>query len=767
MSNNYFKNNGKGKGSWGGDGNRRWVNKATSEKYVAGDKFDEDGSFEAVRFGPTEDGFVIGTFQVDGGESIICKGTIPGFVLGAPYHLTGKVVEDKTWGIQVNVNHAVVAKPTSKDQLKAFLGSGAITGIGTVTAARIVKTFGEETLDIIENDIDRLIEVPGIGEKALEKIKNTLPQQLKYREVIGFFADLGITMRTINRLIEEYGTGAKDQIEKNPYILCRIKGFAFTRADSIAMKMGISKTDPNRLYAGVLQTLRWCCDMGGHTVVPRDMLIETSKEKLDLQDTDHVETALEHLIRDNKIISDEVGCHLKHLYYAERKIKKYMRRAVELDHIILPNKVIELMDICSKENGMSLTDEQKEAVKKVFSHKISIMSANAGCGKTFTCRMIVDVAKRAGFRVCLMSPTGRAAKHLSDVCDAPGYTIHRALSILVKAAEDDDFFSDNTSKSVAKMSATEAVSYFKSSDIVIADEASMIDTEIASILFEACKDKHLLLVGDPNQLPSVGPGRVLGDLMDSSYSQQHGLLTMLTKIFRQAEGSPVIEAANKVQTGESPVNVKGIRFYECNTNEEAQEKIDKFVLPYLIKKQLGYEDYAFLSPIKKTAFVGVNDLNTFLRPKLNRQYKKPENEKQEFLFQPGDFIMQTKNNYDIDVFNGDIGIVKSVSKDGNVTVHFSGDAPDDTVEYDKDEAYSDGQIIPAFAMTVHKSQGDQYDTVVLCMTSTQFPMLSRNLLYTAVTRAQNELILIGDRKAFATAANNQKEKQRMTGLKEI
>lgn len=765
MSNGYYRN--RGKSQWGGGSNHRWVDKATSETYRAGQKFDESGAFEAVRFGPSDDGFVIGTFKVEGGESIVCKGCVPGFVLGAPYHIVGKVVEDKTWGIQVSISHASASKPSGKDQIKAFLGSGAIPGIGPMTAKRIVKVFGDDTLDIIENDIDRLIEVPGIGEKALEKIRKTLPAQMKHREIIGFFAELGISMKTINRLIDEYGGTAKEKIQQNPYILCRVRGFAFTRADSIARKMGVSMTDPNRLYAGVLQTLRWNCESGGHTVVPRQMLIESSREKLTLNADEPIIKALDKLIADGKIIQDDAGCHLKHLYAAERKIKKFMKRSLTADHLITPTHVDELMEQCSRRNSMELTDEQKEAVRKLFSRKISIMSANAGCGKTFTCRMAVDVAKSAGLTVCLMSPTGRAAKHLSDVCDAPGYTIHRALSIMVKNAADDDFFADDVADTIRSASIQEAVTHFKNSDVVIADEASMMDTEMAAILFEACKDKHLLLVGDPNQLPSVGPGRVLGDLMESSYSQVHGALTMLTKIFRQSEGSPVIAAATKIQHGESPVNVNGVKFYECQSSEEVQEKIEKFVLPYIKKRQLGYENYAFLSPIKKTPYAGVNALNEFLRPRLNRQYRKPANENQEFLFQPGDFVMQTKNNYEIGVFNGDIGIVTEVARTGEVTVLFSGDAEGDGVEYEKDEVYSEGQIIPAFAMTVHKSQGDQYDTVVLCLVGSQFAMLSRNLLYTAVTRAENELILIGDRKAFAMAARNQKENARMTGLRGI
>ncbi|RAP50398.1 MAG: hypothetical protein BZ138_06690, partial [Methanosphaera sp. rholeuAM270] len=218
---------------------RRFVNKATSKIWKAGDAFDEEGSFESTRFLNEENGFVIGTFKPKGkSESIVCKGTIPGFILGAPYHLTGKVVDDRTWGIQVNVARAASIKPSGTDELIAFLGSGSIPGIGPVVARRIVKAFGDETLEVLEEHPERLLDVSGIGKKSFKRIEETLPNMLKYREVIGFFAEIGVTMTTINRLIREYGARAREVVEKNPYVLCKVRGFAFTRADSIAMKMG-------------------------------------------------------------------------------------------------------------------------------------------------------------------------------------------------------------------------------------------------------------------------------------------------------------------------------------------------------------------------------------------------------------------------------------------------------------------------------------------------------------------------------------------------
>lgn len=741
--------------------NRKFVVKATSERWEAGEKFDEEGAFETCRFHDEDSGFVIGQFRTKSGDAIVCKGTVPGFVIGAPYHIVGKVIDDKNWGIQVNISSAAASKPSTSSELVAFLGSGSVPGIGPVTARRIVKTFGKDVLDVIENHPERLVEVPGIGAKTVKKIIKVLPSVLKYREIIGYFADLGVSVRTINRLIDEYGSRTREVIEKNPYILCRVRGFAFTRADSIAMRMGISKYDPNRLYAGILATLRWMCDNNGHTLVPRQMLLEESLNKLGIDDIGRLDDAMDRLTDDGKIVTDELGCHLKYLFNAEKTIKNCLARSVDDDNLLSGRRVRELIETCLARSGMELTDEQTEAVRKVFVKKVSVMTGGAGVGKSFTCKTVVDVAKEAGLTVCLMAPTGRAAKHLSDVCGAPGFTMHRALAIVVKEAQDDDFFADDEAGTIRNKALTEAVNYFNKSDVIIADEASMMDTEMAAILFKACRKKHLMLVGDPNQLPSVGPGRVLGDIMDSSYAQIHGLVTRLTKIFRQEEGSPVIEAANRVIGGESPVFVRGVTFLEAD-NEHVPEAIENYVVPLLKDNKYAYDEWMVLAPMKKTPYSGVNALNTQLRPFMNPYYRKPANEKLDFLYQKGDLIMQIKNNYDVDIYNGDIGIVQSVDEEGNFEVLFSGD--DETVIYEKDEQ---SQTQLCNAMSIHKSQGGQAQVVVVVLTDSHYAMLNRNLLYTAITRCSDRLVLVGTKHAYAMAASNQKENNRMTGLRGI
>ena len=1047
---------------------RRSQRNSENSQYNKGDKFDMEGCFTSTRFQNGDTGFVIGTFSPDDGDPIVCKGTIPGYIQGAPYHITGTVIDDKQWGLQVNIKAAVSVKPTGKQSIISFLGSGAVPGIGPMTARRIYNTFGDNSLDVLEDHPERLVEVPGIGAKSVKKMINTLPQVLKYRDVIAFFTDFGISTTTINAMIREYGAKAAEAVKENPYILCKVKGFAFTRADQIAQKMHIDRYDHRRLEAGLVATLRYGCQRDGHTLMPRNMLLQLAYEKLVITETQDrvVEKALDHLIEDKKLIEDEDGIHLKHLYYAEKSIKHALKNAQRPDELIAQPILKRNIEEVLNQHGSKLTDEQERAVYAAFNSKLSILTGGAGCGKallddepiwcirngsdtatlatiatlnvgdsvfgadgkptkvvgvfpqgeqpqfkmsftdgtsivcsdehiwhvnsdkrandgedyiditvrdlldeigktdgakitdwfipqphelvfpasdkaneydvadylgintsaymishedvinddrgtakgtgkrrrrrnmailddsdnvidtkssayigemnetdtaddaktddandvqshiaeyvngtseqrlallnqlvpyltvlesqgkrgthvynevrrgiklicsslsmrsgagithiasiedmgetaSMTCikvaaedglfvageqcivthnttvtSTIVKTAERLGLPVCLMSPTGRAAKHLSNQCGGvPGYTMHRALSIVVKGASDEDFFADDETKQ-ADRKPNDATKAFDKARIVICDEASMMDTEMAAILFKACKKKHLVLVGDPNQLPSVGPGRVLGDIIDNKI----GNVTKLTKIFRQKEGSPVIAAANACLVGENPANVQGVEFYEAE-NDKVPEAILEHVVPSIEKEHLDQKTLMVISPIKRTPYSGVNALNDFLRPIMNKHFKEPENPDDFYKLQKGDFVFQKKNNYDCDIYNGDIGVVEDAiyGKEGFVRVDFSIDETPKSVDFEIGEITEN--LMMAFASTVHKQQGSQADTVVVVMTMSHFPMLSRNLLYTAITRAERRVILIGDRKAFAMAAKKELENKRMTGLR--
>lgn len=752
----------------------RFVKKASDGTYTAGEIFDEDGRFVRTRF-KSDNGFVIAVFEPtdDSKPEIACKGDIVGYQEGMPYHLVGKIVNDRQWGMQVNVATAEPRKPTGRDEIIAFLGSGMIKGIGKATAGVIYKTFGDETDKILSDDPDRLSEVPGIGPKKLATIKKSLEEALVNREIIGFFAQYGISQTVINTLIREYskkGKNPKDIISRNPYVLIRVKGFAFTRADEIAKKMGVTNEDPRRLYAGVWATLRYACQTEGHTLMPRDQLIELSCQKLQTDNQAIVERALDQLIRpfkdqdgrmcESRLVEDENGIHLRTLYEAEETIKKAVKNSKRARRLLDDETTDRLISQFERKTGFSLTDEQRMAVRNAFSSGLSCITGSAGCGKTALVRILVNVAHRANIGVCLMSPTGRAAKHLGEVCDGePAYTVHRALALAMRKAKDDDFFDSDETVQLANQKQSDAATAFKKADILLIDEASMIDTSMASALMKSARGKHVVLVGDYQQLPSVGPGQVFFDLIEGKSTQ----VTRLTKIFRQAEGSPIIEAANLVLEGKSPCYVRGVRFFPAE-NHEVQQVLAEKVLP-IVADDMKTRDIMFLSPMRKTPVSGVGALNDFLRPIMNPYYVEPENPNAKFLPQHGDIIMQTKNNYDINAFNGDLGIVTSVDEEGCLHVSFDGEPDDEEVIYEKDEVA--GQLALAYSSTVHKSQGGQANTVVGILTNSHFIMSTRNILYTMLTRAQDRLILVGDAKTFAMAARNGKTTERMTGLKNL
>ena len=740
----------------------RFVREASDGTYTAGDIFDQDGRFVRTRF-KSDTGFVIAVFEPTDRNypEIACKGDVAGYAEGAPYHVVGKVVNDRKWGLQVNIASADPRKPTGREETIAFLGSGMIKGIGPATAARIWKTFGDDTDRIIAEEPERLREVRGLGQKTVDKIVPQLEEVLVNREIIGFFAQYGISQAVINTLIREYGHRAKDIVTENPYVLIRIRGFAFTRADGIAQKMGIALDDPRRLYAGVIATLRFACQAEGHTLMPRADLVKLACEKLGASNYAIVDAALDQLIEDKTLIEDGLGIHLRNLWYAERDIKKAVRRSQRPSRFLDDAVVEKQIAAFERKRKISLTDEQRQAIVYAFTTNLSVLVGSAGCGKTFLVRTLVNVAHGAGLDVCLMSPTGRAAKHLSEVCDGePAFTVHRALSIAMRQAKDDDFFDEGEVVQLSrKGGASEAVEAFRKAKIVLVDEASMMDTEMCATLMSNSKGKHIVLVGDSQQLPSVGPGQVLRDLTDSGVAK----VTRLTRIFRQAEGSPIIEAANLVLDGKSPCYVKGVRFFPCD-NADVQRTLAEKVLP-IVEDDMRTRDIMFLSPMRKTPISGVNALNEFLRPIMNRTYVEPEDPKQRFLVQRGDVVMQTRNNYNIDAFNGDLGVVDMIGPEGEVYVSFDGGSDDEQVVYEKGEAMQ--ELALAYSGTVHKSQGGQARTVVGILTDSHFVMASRNILYTMLTRAQDRLILVGSAKMFSMAARNDKTAKRMTGLQAL
>lgn len=737
--------------------------KATSSMYKAGDQFDQQGSFVSTRFRNDDTNFVIGTFQPDNItlEPIVCKGTVYNYMEGVPYRVKGKVVDDRTYGIQVSVSNVQAVKPSNKAQIIAFLSSGLFSGIGPATAARIYDAFGDDTMSVLENDPDKLATVKGLSKKKVDAYKEVIPRVLRFQEIVGELGALGLTMTTIKHIIDKYGDNALGIIKNNPYVLTKIRGFGFTRADQIARKFGIGIGDPRRIMYGTYYTLDWACKNYGHTLMPEEELRSLVYEKLSMQDVPDgdgkISKAIEELISKKEFVRDDLGLHTAPLFFREEKIKKNIRRSTKKTSLAPDGNIERAIDTVSTDLGMQMTDEQIQAVYNVFGYGMSAITGSAGCGKTAVCRLVVRAVKELGFPICLMSPTGRAAKHLSDVCDGtPAYTMHRALALNVKKGDDADAFSDDEVGHSDIVN--DATRDFKRAKVVLIDEASMLDTDmVAELLDQANGRKHIVFVGDYQQLPPVGCGQPFFDFIDGGVVKT----TRLTKIFRQAEGSPVIVAANKVLQGESPCYVKGVHFVECQ-NGDVQAALAEQVLPR-IRREIRDRDVMFLSPMKKTPVSGVNALNDFLRPIMNSKYKAPKQPPQHLVLQVGDIVLQTRNNYDDDVFNGDIGVVDEITDDKLFRIRFDGHLSD--VEYNQGEVFENLQL--AYSMTVHKAQGSQAKVVVGIMTDSFYVMASPNILYTMITRAEEELYLVGSPKMFSMAAKNKKVSKRYTGLKHL
>lgn len=742
----------------------RFSTRATSDEYSAGDNVSLRGHFGTTRFENRDTGFVIGTFKPKDGEDVVCKGVIAGYAEGQTYMLDGTVVDDKTWGIQVNITRCIPVPPSDAEEMVAFLANCGVRGCGPATAKKIVKTFGDDTRDVLNNHAERLAEVHGVNAKLLGRLADELPKQLPKAEAIEFFCSHGISMSVVNAIISEYGARAKSVVSENPYVLTKIRGFAFTRADQLAMKLGVKMDAPNRLQAGITATVRWYCLNQGHTLVPKRVIMPVIYEKLGLDQEvtgDKVEKALADLVDAKRIVIVDDNLQLPFLHNSEESILKSLRYDISSTRpMVSEQKLADAMEAAQEDAPFRMTDEQSEAVRKAYTCRISLLTAAAGSGKSACMRFVTQTAEMLHIPFVLCSPTGRAAKNLSESCTPvgheplPAYTLHRALCIRVNQSDDTDMFSDDVMKT--EESSSDASDAFRRARIVLCDETSMLDTQMAALLLRKCKGKNLVLIGDPNQLPSIGPGSVLDDMMHCDDIPA----TRLTRVFRQAEGSPVIAAANAVLAWQDPCDVSGIEFHEC-ADSDVPATLERYVFPRIRDEKLGFQDIAFMSPMKtRTACSGVNGLNGFLRPVLNKSFVDVGED--DWKMQTGDFVSQRKNNYDVEHYNGDQGVVSGIGDKGEVHVEFFDD-PDSDVIYDANEV--NDNLMLAYASTIHRYQGSQCPTVVMVLTDSHYVMCNRNLLYTGITRAQERLILVGNETAFSRAAKNKKETLRYTGLK--
>lgn len=714
------------------------------------------GHIERVTFHNEENGFTILRLKVPGYRELVTlvgnlMAPLPGQVINA----TGEWITHPQFGEQFKVIQYKTMVPATVTGIEKYLGSGLVKGIGPVMAKRIVKLFGEQTLTVIDETTERLCEVEGIGEKRLGMIRKAWDDQKHVREVMVFLQGHGVSAGYAAKIYKQYGNLSIELVKENPYRLAmEIFGIGFITADNIAENLGFQKDSPVRIEAGVIYVLSQMADEG-HVYYPYEALIEKCVKILEVA-PDAIEKAIGSLFSEKKIVIDTLSekdtestretsaVYLSTFYACETgityRIKNllrtpYSRRMVDTD------KAIEWVQ---REISLSLAHNQIEAVKTALDSKMMVITGGPGTGKTTIIKAILAIFERLRVEILLAAPTGRAAKRMSEATGHEAKTIHRMLEF---SHHKGGFQRDEKHPLMC--------------DLLIVDEASMIDTVLMYHLLKAVPlHSTLILIGDVNQLPSVGPGNVLQDIMESNAVP----VVRLTEIFRQARNSDIIVNAHLINSGVIPKldhSTEGgndFYFIEKTEPEDALGTILKLVC-IRIQKAFGFDpvdDVQILTPMNRGT-IGTSNLNV--------EFQKALNPREDGIMRGGrsfrinDKVMQIRNNYDKDVFNGDIGRISKIDTENHeVTILFDGRA----VTYD----YPDlDEIVLAYAVSVHKSQGSEYPCVVIPVMTQHYMLLQRNLLYTAVTRGKKLVIIVGSKKAIAIAVKNDKQQNRYTFLR--
>ena len=661
-------------------------------------------------------------------------GTFSGVDVGTCLTCDGEWTETK-YGKQFTVSSWQEKLPTTLVGMEGYLGSGMISGIGPVMAKRIVKHFGLETYQIIDKHIERLSEVEGIGKGRIEKIRESWRKHKGIKDVMTFLQGYGISPAYAVKIYKEYGKDSIDKVKENPYALADdIFGIGFKIADQLARKLGYKKNDLRRIKAGVVFTLGQLAD-SGHCFSYHDDLVKASAELLEVTEAE-VDEALINLTFEQSLQEENREYFLPQYYYSEigvaGHIKKLMRQTYDL------SRKVDVEDI---DTGIEYDEVQKEAIREALRSKVMVLTGGPGVGKTVTTKGIISAFEKLDMTILCAAPTGRAAKRMSEATGKEAMTIHRMLGY-----NPQDGFKQNEDNPLK-------------GDVLIVDESSMIDICLMNSLLKAVPEKmRLILVGDIDQLPSVGAGNVLRDIIDSGVVP----VIRLTRIFRQAMTSRIVTNAHRINHGEIPdlSNGKDTDFFfikQEDTEQAAKDIVD--IVKNRIPKAYGYgiDDIQVLTPMKNGA-VGTNNLNIILQQAINPEGSYIQSG--QFKYRKGDKVMQIRNNYDKNVFNGDVGVVLSVDQEeGFMSVVFD----KQVVNYERGEM---SELTLAYACTIHKSQGSEYPVVVMPLMMCHYIMLQRNLVYTGVTRAKKICIVIGDTKAMAMAVHNQVVTERNTRLKE-
>jgi exodeoxyribonuclease V alpha subunit len=716
------------------------------------------GQIEKITFTNEENGFTIARLKVPGrNEPVTVVGTLMAPTPGEILEMRGEWSDHPRFGRQFKVVEYRTRVPATVYGIRKYLGSGMIKGLGPVMAGRIVDKFGKETLEIIDNQIQRLAEVPGIGQKRIAMITKAWAAQSEIRDVMLFLHSHGVSSGYAAKIFKHYGNQSIAVVKQNPYRLATdIFGIGFQTADRIAGKLGFDKNSKLRVEAGILHVLQEL-SAEGHVYFPYERLVSKNCDILAV-DREPVVRALADLAGARKIVIEDINetvdalrenkkaVYLTRLHVCETGIADRLTALVQTRKSIRDIDADKAIDWVQRRLSITLADNQRKAVLRAVEDKVMVITGGPGTGKTTIINAVLKIFARLKAAIMLAAPTGRAAKRMSDATGFEAKTIHRLLEYSLQKGG----FQRNEDKPL-------------DCDVLVIDEASMIDTLLMYFLLKAVPTYvTFILVGDVNQLPSVGPGNVLNDIIASGAVP----VVTLDKIYRQAQSSQIVVNAHRINEGRTP-SVNASRATDPQNDfyfieQEDPDKVLDIILELCknrIPQRFGFDpvdDIQVLTPMHRGS-VGATNLNQQLQAALNPGEGGVT--RGERTYRINDKVMQIRNNYDRDVFNGDIGRIAAIAWESReVTVTIDG----------RDVVYDFGdldEIVPAYAVSVHKSQGSEYPVVIIPIVTQHYILLQRNLIYTAVTRGKKLVVIVGSRKAMAIGVNNNKTRHRFTRLK--
>lgn len=671
-------------------------------------------------------------------------------LIGQLLEIEGEWVKHPKFGQQFKATTYKTVAPTEISGIEKFLASGAINGIGPAMAKKIVAEFGEKTLEIIAKSPNELLKVPGIGKKTAEKISTSYLEQSELTEIMVWLENHGISNTYAGKIFAKYGSFAIDIMEKDIYRLFQdIEGIGFLTADKLAFNLGIQREDKRRIISGIDYALMQLCN-NGHCCIPEMALVDKTAKILQVNNQ-IIFTILKERIDNGSLNTEVVGgetlIYPPYLYYAEKKVATRLLQLQQATEPLSEDNLSLFIKVWEKDNQIQLAQKQKEAIKACLHHGVLVLTGGPGTGKTTVIKGILSILKAQGLKIRLAAPTGRAAKRLSETTGQKALTIHRLLEAN-NLAQDDNL----------QLGFSKDIDDQLDADVIILDEVSMVDIVLMHHFLNAVPDGcRIILVGDTDQLPAVGPGSVLKDIIRS----QKIPAIRLDEIFRQAQTSMIIQNAHIINAGRLPdlrKQYSDFVFYELNDDTSITQKILD-----LCTKDLPHEgfdvlkDVQVLSPMHRF-LCGVENLNLMLQEQLNPKKNQDELKYSSQTFRVGDKVMHIRNNYQKNVFNGDIGFIQDINNEKLTVDYF-----DHIVTYEKNEL---NELTLAYASSVHKSQGSEYKVVIIPLSTSHYIMLQRNLLYTAITRAKQKVIIVGSKKALMTAIQSNRTQKRYTLLAE-